>query len=394
MTASGAFAFGPAVSGKSAVQTVFYAAQNDTIEREPKKRSLARVGEGSYARAGGATESGTSKGPAPISSTALLIDSDAEEDGIPNSYGGRDKLKTVDLYDIGAEGEMAPLVMPKDEKKWQEEETLRLEYAKAMEKLSLTHKGTSAKAAESGTPQPARVKTDPYEEDEMNAASLSGTPRSASIASRSLSRAQTIDSTTHSSDIEVLQDLIPPIPSDEAAATLGAEQIQIHIKKEDISVHFNLQPTEEDPSPERFHIFQFPRLFPQFYDPADPVQVDQYNPAGAAKREPGTAESSAATLGSNAAAAVVTGELGSAKNRIKSALHESESEAWRTYEPGKWQGWGRNPGQEERETLAGNPSAEGRIGQIKVRKSGRTTMTLGNIDYEVSHSRKLRKDVD
>lgn len=237
------------------------------------------------------------------------------------------------------ENEMAPLVLPRDEKKWLEEEKLRKENEKAMAKLKL---GPAASAKS--------VKMDPYEEEEMAAASLAGTPTASASATPAPS-AQTLEEAA-------------PI---EDAAVLGADDVKITVKRENISTYFNL--SQEESAHEQFYVFQFPRLFPQF---AEPGSVPDVKPS----------------------ANDLLSSLIESKHKVKSAYHESEAEAWRDYIPGKWQGWGKNPGREGREILgatdaqaqSGNQAQapEGRIGKIKVRRSGRTTLKLGGIEYDVS----------
>lgn len=234
---------------------------------------------------------------------------------------------------------MAPLVLPRDEKKWLEEEKLRKENEKAMAKLKL---GPAAGAKS--------VKMDPYEEEEMAAASLAGTPTASASA-------------TPAPSAHTLEEAAPI----EDAAVLGADDVKITVKRENISTYFNL--SQEESAHEQFYVFQFPRLFPQFVEPGSVPDV----------------KPSANDLLSS---------LIESKHKVKSAYHESEAEAWRDYIPGKWQGWGKNPGREGREILGatdaqaqgGNqPQApEGRIGKIKVRRSGRTTLKLGGIEYDVS----------
>lgn len=279
-------------------------------------------------------------------STAALVDSDPEDYGDADENGdgpsGR-KSQTVDLYDIGTENEMAPLVLPRDEKKWLEEEKLREENDKAMGKLRIVPE-SSSKA----------VKMDPYEEEELAAASLAGTPAASNSASAT-------PAPTRSS-----LDEAAPI---EDAAVLGADDVKIKVKREDISTYFDLP--KENASHEQFYIFQFPRLFPQF---ADSEALRDVKPSA-----------------DDLAQSIIE-----AKHKVKSAYHESEAEAWRDYIPGRWQGWGKNPGREGRDVLGatdaqsqptiGESSApEGRIGKIKVRQSGRTTLRLGGIEYEVSY---------
>lgn len=298
---------------------------------------------------GGGGAGGGGGGGIRTTSTAALVDSDPEDYGDADENGegpSARKSQTVDLYDIGLENEMAPLVLPRDEKKWLEEEELRKENEKAMGKLRLGP-GPGAKAA----------KMDPYEEEELAAASLAGTPSISASATpapvqSSLEEAATIND----------------------AAVLGADDVKIKVKKEDISQYFDLP--KEHASHEQFYVFQFPRLFPQFADPESLPDIKP-NPADLAQ------------------------SLVEAKHRVKSAYHESEAEAWRDYVPGKWQGWGKNPGREGREVLGattsqGQPGSsdqsppEGRIGKIKVRRSGRATMKLGGIEYEVSWHQSLR----
>lgn len=273
------------------------------------------------------------------------MDSDPEDYGDAEDGEGPSgrRNKTVDLYDIGMENEMAPLVLPRDEKKWLEEEKLRKENEKAMGRLRLGP-GASAKS----------VKMDPYEEEELAAASLAGTP--VPSASASATPAPTQGSLEEAAPVE-------------DAAVLGADDVKIKVKKEDVSAYFDLP--KESASHEQFYVFQFPRLFPQFADPGSLPDIKP-SPADIAQ------------------------SLIEAKHKVKSAYHESEAEAWRDYVPGKWQGWGKNAGREGRDVLGaasaqaqvgGEFSApEGRIGKIKVRRSGRTTLKLGGIEYEVGAS--------
>lgn len=308
------------------------------------KRSFVAPGNmgGGAGGGGGGSGGGGSTGGSRTTSTAALVDSDPEDYGDADEHGegsSARKSRTVDLYDIGLESEMAPLVLPRDEKKWLEEEKLRRENEKAMGKLRLGP-AASAKA----------VKMDPYEEEETAAASLAGTP-----------------SISASATPAPVQDSLEEAAKLADAAVLGADDVKIKVKREDISQYFDLP--KENSSHEQFYVFQFPRLFPQFADP-DCMPDIKPNPVD------------------------VTQSLMEAKHKVKSAYHESEAEAWRDYIPGKWQGWGKNPGREGREILGANNAAgqapsgnstppEGRIGKIKVRRSGRTTLKLGGIEYEV-----------
>lgn len=173
---------------------------------------------------------------------------------------------------------MAPLVLPRDEKKWLEEEKLRKENEKAMAKLRL---GPAASAK--------LVKMDPYEEEELAAASLAGTPTASASATPAPSGA-------------TLQEAAPI----EDAAVLGAEDVKITVKREDISKYFNL-PAEEA-AHEQFYVFQFPRLFPQFAEPGSAPDL-----------KPSPTDLASSLLES--------------KHKVRSAYHESEAEAWRDYIP-------------------------------------------------------------
>lgn len=322
----------------------------------------------------------SASGPRKPTTTATLVDSDPEDyEDAEQDASGR-KLETVDLFDIAREGEMAPLVLPRDEKKWQEEEELRRENNLAMQRLHLKKRGKQEPKED--TPSMPNIKQDPYEEDEMLEASLRNTP--ISIGTGSGSRAQSISSASVSVKAEdgtQTADMQVDEPAEDAAV-LGAEDVKVKVKKEDVSQYFHLP--SEQAIHDRFYVFQFPRLFPQFYDPltgppgAAPI-VKRENEDGEEDVKPKVKIEAGAQPESAA-------DLQSAKHKVRSAYHESESEAWRDYEPGKWQGWGRNPGRETRETLAGHGAEDlsGRIGKLKVRKSGRTTMKLGGIEYDVS----------
>ena len=340
-------------------------------------------------------------------STAMLVESDPEDykDAEESSYNdGQAKVPTVDLFDIGKEGEMAPLVLPRDEKKWKEEEDLRMEHEKAVRKLRLQNAEERRKKKEVKDEKgEAKVKLDPYEEEERLSSSLIGSPAVLALStSVPLTPSQVSDETRHA---QALQDqafgqttVAEGLTAVQEAATLGAEDVQIKVKREDISTYFNY--SAESARQERFYVFQFPRLFPQFYDPGDPDQSAEVlakeiqTGSNSVKNESlfaGDVKPSVSVLadalsagGASSFPAPLTNPYdASAKHKIKSSLHESESDAWRDYEAGKWQGWGRNPGREDREAMSGNRMAHGRVGKIKIRKSGKTTLKLGNIEYEV-----------
>lgn len=370
MTASGAFAQGPSQSEKVPI---------------PRGRALgASVMRDWSAKVSGPSGSSSKKS----TTTAKLVDSDPEDHleetgDMPQDLHGR-KLETVDLFDIGREGEMAPLVLPRDEKKWVEEEQLRKENERAMQKLHLKKRGRLDPAAASEAT--SKVKQDPYEEEEALQASLRNTPVSTGAGPGS--RAQSVSSASVSVKAEPSGEMRFDGPTEDAAV-LGAEDVKIKVKKEDISQYFHLPP--EVAKTDRFYVFQFPRLFPQFYDPnigpPEPsVEVKKEDPDGQEESKPNVA----ALLNSQSDPGA---DAFSAKHKVRSAYHESESEAWRDYEPGKWQGWGRNPGQDMRENLAGHGAEDlsGRIGKLKIRKSGKTTMKLGGIEYDVSPKSRLHR---
>ena len=364
MTASGAFAQGPSAA-----------------EKGPSTRGRV-FGASVMKDWAPASTSDSGSGPRKPTTTANLVDSDPEDyDDNEQDAQGR-KLETVDLFDIGREGEMAPLVLPRDEKKWAEEEQLREENQLAMRKLQLKKRGKH-EVIEDDPPLP-KVKQDPEEEEAMIAESLRATP--ASTSNGPGSRAESISSALASvkpEDGDQTAGMQVDAPAEDAAV-LGAEDVKIKVKKEDVSQYFNL-PDEQTKS-DRFYVFQFPRLFPQFFDP-------EVGPPGLAPVVKKENEDGEEDVKPNVKAMTEGGENGadpvSAKHKVRSAYHESESEAWRDYEPGKWQGWGRNPGRETRENLAGYGADElsGRIGKLKIRKSGRTTMKLGGIEYDVSLSK-------
>ena len=365
LTASGAFAQGPSMAERA---------------QSSRGRALgASVMSGGSGGGGGGAGGSGGGGARTSTSTANLVDSDPEDYKGDDTYDQAGaKVVTVDLFDIGLEGEMAPLVLPRDEKKWQEEELLRKENERAMAKIrgkpDPYPDGVVKKEEGSGeaTPKP-KIKLDPEEEEERMAASLRGTP--ATITSGTESRAQSVSSSSVR-------------PEDEAqeagagdAAVLGIDDVKIKVKKEDISGYFA---RDELANLEQFYIFQFPRLFPQFCDSEARAAAEKIkNEEGGAAGEDVKPSPFAFGAGNASSAFDPT-----AKHKVRSAYHESESEAWRDYEPGKWQGWGRNPGRDDREAIAGKGSEklEGRIGKIKVRQSGKTTMKLGGIEYEVGCS--------
>ena len=344
--------------------------------------------------------------------TAMLVESDPsdyEDAGEPGHGSKEARIRTVDLFDIGKEGEMAPLVLPRDEKKWKEEEELRRENERAMNKLRRRNskekqrQGEDMKqAADPGRETTAEIKTDPYEEEGMLHASLGGTPAASAAADNSAFSKPTLakSQTAQIRQTEALgsEPVVEGLTATQEAATLGAEDVKIKVKREDISTYFKFP--SDAVHQEHFYVLQFPRLFPQFYDPSDPNQSaetlanDMQPGTSQVKAERGAVKDSKPSLSALGKALGAGGAPGipapltnpydaSAKHKIKSSLHESESDAWRDYEPGKWQGWGRNAGREDREAMAGNKAAQGKVGKIKIRRSGKTTLKLGNIEYEV-----------
>lgn len=395
------------------------------------------MGSGVMARAANAGVDGGGSGTGPrTSSTAVLVDSDPEDyddDATYSATTGK-RVQTVDLYDIGQEGEMAPLVLPRDEKKWNEEEALRQEHERATRRMrgikspkkdkqqelpdvkEEEEEGgvrATAAAAEADedlhnkvTPDVAkmRVKMDPYEEEEMAASSLAGTPGESNGSTPvPLSRAPTVDGSqdravesTAAAAAAAAPRAEDPVDND---AVLGAEDVKVKVKKEDISVFFNLP--KEAASSEQFYVFQFPRLFPKFYDANDPMTY----PPGMLGGGDGEETKPDVKPDGSILAAALNGSAGSAagngplvdpfslsKHKVKSSLHESESDAWRDYSPGKWQGWGRNTGRDDREYIMGGEvekGLSGKIGKIRVRRSGKTTLKMGDIEYEVG---RLQRD--
>jgi hypothetical protein len=336
------------------------------------------------------------------SSTAQLIDSDPE-DNDDTGYGGS-KVPTIDLFDIGLEGEMAPLVLPRDEKKWREEEEMRKENEIALKKMTIDESKKKGQQMEIDDVK----KLDPYEEEERLQASLHGTPApgSASVSSTPAPTGQ-----GHEHDAEAAAE-DAHLTVEQEAVTLGLEDVQIITKKEDISYYFQTTPGSggvlEGSNKEAFYLFQFPRMFPRFWDPNDHEQTKEGG-SGTVKTEDGESAvkvegdmKPATTSGSNAAPGLSKSAAKPAekllenpystlsKHRVVSSLHESESEVWRDYEPGKWQGWGKNSGSMNREDMAGNRRAEGMIGKLRIRKSGKVSLRLGSrgkeggiVDYEV-----------
>lgn len=363
------------------------------------------------------------------SSTVALVASDSESDD--GRVNGEDKVDILDLFDIGREDEMAPLVLPRDEKKWKEEEKLREENERARKRFgggdgSRKGKGRGKleDAAEGGGPEDSnnaasadtpksKMDVDPYDEEERIAASLQGTPQGSAPATPT-----TAHPPTDHAGIVVAD---AGLTSAQEAVTLGIEDVQIKVKKENVADYFHFQ--GEEARQERFYVFQFPRVFPRFFDPADPLQTKhdpREQPDVQVKTEDTAAQDKkpspsklnhalakgSAAAGSNAAVAFSSSGGSKAsqggneekpllqnpyatvsKHRVKSALHESESDSWRDYEPGKWQGWGRNSGTGARDAMAGNGRAEGRIGKLRIRRSGKVTLRLGSgpdkVDYEI-----------
>jgi hypothetical protein len=112
------------------------------------------------------------------------------------------------------------------------------------------------------------------------------------------------------------------------------------------------------PDVERLYIFQFPRVFPTFRRPQDEEsQSAEPQEAGGddIKPDPDSAD---------------------VKPKVKKTARPGE------YVAGEWGGWGKGGGREGRDPIGGG--VDGLVGRMQVRESGRVTLKMGDIDYDVS----------
>ncbi|EGG04278.1 uncharacterized protein MELLADRAFT_108593 [Melampsora larici-populina 98AG31] len=330
MTASGAFAMGPAEGGPRTGRI-----QGPTRSGMRKiDNSVTSTGPSSRAQSGSVTP--WDGGPSDMFDLYSDIDENPEDE-MDGDEGEGDRGKVADLNDISNEHPMAPLTLPWDPNRIAERERLMAERDAKLRKLAeLKLKSEDEKPVIEGLgddlkPNGSRSTNSP--------ALFSGSVTPA------VTRASTITATESVVKSETVEE-----------QTLEAMKSDVKLKLEQIeemaTPDTNTTSSSSKSGPP-LYIFQFPRHFPQFRKASDIALNPPTDPAA-----------DAATT------------VPARKKLLKKKKPQVDD----------WAGWGKGG---RRDDCPGVPlgeedkPVEGQIGELVIRRSGRVQMLIGEVAYDV-----------
>ncbi|KAG0151682.1 hypothetical protein CROQUDRAFT_667712 [Cronartium quercuum f. sp. fusiforme G11] len=337
MTASGAFAMGPAEASRSGRMP-----QGPTRSGMRKVDNSVIPGEGS-SRGYSETVTPWDGGPSEMFDLYSDVeDADGDGEGMIGEGGQVDRAKVADLNDISAEHAMAPLTLPWDPKRIAERERLMNEREVKLSKLaSLKLKQEEEKSTLEGLT--SRLASDaPSSHEASTGPSGTTTPGFTRASTCTVSESIVKSESVEEQDVEALK----------AEVQLKREQME-EMAKVGSLIGPSIDATDsssKDTVP--LYIFQFPRQFPKFRNAADiiadPVAeaVDE-KPAVPARRQ-----------------------------LLKKKKPQVDD----------WAGWGKGG---RRDECPGVPigeeqkPVEGQIGELIIRRSGRVQMLIGEVAYDV-----------
>ncbi|KAH9821789.1 RNA polymerase III RPC4-domain-containing protein [Melampsora americana] len=339
MTASGAFAMGPAEGGP----------RIGRMSQGPTRSGMRKI-DNSVTSAGGSSrgQSGsvTPWDGGPSESFDLYSDIDENPEDEPDGEEGEgDRGKVADLNDISTEHPMAPLTLPWDPNRIAERERLMVERDGRLRKLAeLKLKVEDEKPVMEGLgadlkPQASRSTHSP--------ALISGsvtpafTRASTLTATESVVKSETVEEQT----LEAMKtDVKLKLEQMEEMATVAAQIRQTSDRNPTSSSSKSGPP---------LYIFQFPRHFPQFRKATDIA----FNPPTDLTADP-----------------------------IPTVLARKKILKKKKPQVDDWAGWGKGG---RRDDCPGVPvgeedkTVEGQIGELVIRRSGRVQMLIGDVAYDV-----------
>ncbi|CAH7687464.1 RNA polymerase III RPC4-domain-containing protein [Phakopsora pachyrhizi] len=336
MTASGAFAMGPAEASRSGRSA-----------QGPNQSGMRRI-DNSATPVNGPSRDDTPAGTTEMSrnreTSELDLYSDLESNPSQEDFAneeGQSRGKNADLNEINLEHSMAPVSLPWDPKRIAEREKLlqerKLKVANiARMKLKGEEDGEDSKPSITTS---SRASTAAVSSEALGRTSLSAAPES-------VARNDTLeekDFEAMKNEIKLQQEQLEEL-SNVGKQLIGSSHLKVE-QKADIQDNFR-EESENSPCP--IYIFQFPRHFPTFFDPENPPQIKSDH-----KPVPGA-----------------TSKLAKKK---KPTLDD-------------WMGWGKGGRRADYIGVAADEeekSLQGQVGELVIRRSGRVQMIIGDVAYDV-----------
>ncbi|MBW0460684.1 hypothetical protein O181_000399 [Austropuccinia psidii MF-1] len=336
MTASGAFAMGPAEGGP----------RTGRFSQGPTRSGMRKI-DNSVASADGKSKAGTASRSGTITpwngapEGIFELYSDPDDNASQSGEGkadDTDRITMADLNDITLEQPMAPVSLPWDPKRIAEREKMIQARNEKVAKLT-------------------RMKLKQEQDLDIKPHSLSTTPITISTPSRqSHSMSTGPESVVKREELEereseaMKQDIKLKQEQREELTKVGKQLLRLAVTTPNSQQ--NVESSNETINGTSLYIFQFPRQFPKFKNP-EIITPEQANEQTEQK--------------------VATGARPKTLKKKKPG-------------PDDWMGWGKGgrrtecmgvPVGEETKTI------EGQIGELVIRRSGRVQMLIGDVAYDV-----------
>ncbi|GAB00060.1 hypothetical protein E5Q_06762 [Mixia osmundae IAM 14324] len=246
--------------------------------------------------------------------------------------------RMIALKDIGKEGSMAPLTLPEDDSVAREayarhEDEIEMEMRQEEQQSEEQRQYLQAQQAQMSRhlPQSHHSQVKPEEDHDRDSQILSSgiaTPTNAARASRNFTGEEPLDSNVDQ---------------------IGELDTTVSIKQEAIKAKFDSLDFGEPGTDHDFFVMQFPRFFPAFRPPDSEPTIDR---------------------------------LDHDQAETKQTIETKQNIRAPPYKAGHWQGWGKSGGMLGRQILENLP--EGKIGTFNFHASGRISMNIGEIRYDVT----------